>query len=111
MPHTEHSIICYSILNPCEVASNFTRYTGVGYGHREEVSHSMEALYTLTRRAGLNEVVRGRVLAGNYFLLKENKKKYFEHALKVRIIKCLCVCCVLLGFFVPFFSQMSVLCL
>lgn len=68
----------------------------------------MEALYTLTRRAGLNEVVRGRVLAGNYFLLKENKKKYFEHALKVRIIKCLCVCCVLLGFFVPFFSQMSV---
>ncbi|KAG0726358.1 Glutamyl-tRNA(Gln) amidotransferase subunit A, mitochondrial [Chionoecetes opilio] len=33
---------------------------------------------------GLNEVVRGRVLAGNYFLLKENRKKYFEQALKVR---------------------------
>ncbi|XP_045126357.1 glutamyl-tRNA(Gln) amidotransferase subunit A, mitochondrial-like [Portunus trituberculatus] len=84
MPHTELSIICYSILNTCEVASNFTRYTGVGYGHRETVGQSMEALYALTRRAGFNEVVRGRVLAGNYFLLKENRKKYFEQALKVR---------------------------
>ncbi|XP_050697251.1 LOW QUALITY PROTEIN: glutamyl-tRNA(Gln) amidotransferase subunit A, mitochondrial-like [Eriocheir sinensis] len=84
MPHTEHSIICYSILNPCEVASNFTRYTGVGYGLRGSASHSMEALYAVTRQAGLNQVVRGRVLAGNYFLLRENRRKYYEQALRVR---------------------------
>lgn len=83
MPHTEHSIICYSILNPCEVASNFTRYTGVGYGLRGSASHSMEALYAVTRQAGLNQVVRGRVLAGNYFLLRENRRKYYEQALRV----------------------------
>ena len=26
LPHTEHSIKCYSVLNPCEVASNMARY-------------------------------------------------------------------------------------
>ncbi|XP_042241099.1 glutamyl-tRNA(Gln) amidotransferase subunit A, mitochondrial-like [Homarus americanus] len=84
LPHTKYSIICYSVLNPCEVASNFTRYTGVFYGHRVESSHSMEAMYALTRSAGLNDVVKGRILAGNYFLLKENKNRYFKQALKVR---------------------------
>lgn len=84
LPHAKYSIVCYSILNPCEVASNFTRYTGVGYGHQVESHDSMEAMYALTRSAGLNEVVRGRILAGNYFLLKENKNNYFNQALKVR---------------------------
>ncbi|KAK4302486.1 hypothetical protein Pmani_025443 [Petrolisthes manimaculis] len=84
MPHTQYSIICYSILNPCEVASNFTRYTGVEYGLRNESGHSMEAMYALTRSTGLSEVVRGRILAGNYFLLRENKERYFNQALKVR---------------------------
>ncbi|CAL4159052.1 unnamed protein product, partial [Meganyctiphanes norvegica] len=84
MPHTQYSIMCYSVLNPAEVASNFTRYTGVEYGHRVPSAHSMEAMYALTRSFGLNEVVRGRVLAGNYFLLRESINKYFRKALKVR---------------------------
>jgi len=32
LPHTEHSICCYSVLNCCEVASNMARYDGVEYG-------------------------------------------------------------------------------
>lgn len=91
MPHTEYSIICYSVLNACEVASNFTRYTGVGYGHREQCAESMEAMYALTRSAGLNDVVKGRILSGNYFLLAENKDKYLNQALKVVIILVLAV--------------------
>lgn len=84
MPHTQYSIICYSVLNPAEVASNFTRYTGVEYGHRDPSAQSMEAMYALTRSSGLNEVVRGRVLSGNYFLLRQNMDRYFRKALKVR---------------------------
>lgn len=83
MPHMQHSIMCYSILNPCEVASNFTRYTGVEYGLRNESGHSMETMYALTRTAGLSGVVRGRILAGNYFLLRENRERYLNQALKV----------------------------
>ena len=33
---------------------------------------------------GFNDVVKGRILAGNYFLLRENYDEYFEQALKVR---------------------------
>ncbi|KAK7070761.1 Glu-AdT subunit A [Halocaridina rubra] len=88
LPHTKYSIVCYSILNPCEVASNFTRYTGVEYGQRMNSSQSMEAMYALTRSQGLNNVVRSRILAGNYFLLEENKEKYFKQALKVRRLIC-----------------------
>ncbi|XP_068211995.1 glutamyl-tRNA(Gln) amidotransferase subunit A, mitochondrial-like [Palaemon carinicauda] len=88
LPHTKYSIICYSVLNPCEVASNFTRYTGVEYGYRADNTTSMEALYALSRSAGLNDVVKSRILAGNYFLLEKNKKKYFHQALKVRRLIC-----------------------
>ncbi|KAK2722089.1 glutamyl-tRNA(Gln) amidotransferase subunit A, mitochondrial-like isoform X2 [Artemia franciscana] len=84
LPHTQYSIACYSILNPCEVASNFARYDGIEYGLRTDENISTEALYASNRSQGFNEVVRGRILAGNYFLLKSNYSEYFEKAMKVR---------------------------
>jgi aspartyl-tRNA(Asn)/glutamyl-tRNA(Gln) amidotransferase subunit A len=41
-------------------------------------------MYAESRRKGFNEVVRGRILAGNYFLQREVYDKYFLKALKVR---------------------------
>ena len=32
LPHTQLSIVCYHILNSCEVASNMARYDGIEYG-------------------------------------------------------------------------------
>lgn len=69
MPHTEYSIVCYSILNQCEVASNMARYDGIEYGFRADENASTEKLYATTRSLGFNEVVRNRILTGNYFLL------------------------------------------
>jgi len=84
LPHTELAIPCYSVINPCEVASNMARYDGLQFGHRADVATSTEDLFAETRAQGFNEVVRGRILAGNYFLLKQNYEKYFLQALKVR---------------------------
>jgi aspartyl-tRNA(Asn)/glutamyl-tRNA(Gln) amidotransferase subunit A len=84
MPHTEYSIVCYSILNQCEVASNMTRYDGVEYGVRAKENSSTEKLFATSRSLGFNEVVRNRILTGNYFLLTRNYEKYFNQALKVR---------------------------
>lgn len=84
LPHTQYSIACYSILCCCEVASNMARYSGVQYGHRSEMGHSTHELYAHTRHEGFNDVVRGRVLAGNYFLLKKQYDLYFVQAQKVR---------------------------
>ena len=32
LPHTQYSIVCYHVLNTCEVASNMARYDGIEYG-------------------------------------------------------------------------------
>ncbi|EFX78989.1 hypothetical protein DAPPUDRAFT_188353 [Daphnia pulex] len=86
LPHTSYSIACYSVLNPCEVASNMARYDGLRYGYRATGKdlNSTESLYAANRSHALNQIVRGRILAGNYFLLKENYDKYFVQALKLR---------------------------
>ena len=45
----------------------------------------MRNLKKNTRQAqGFNNVVKNRILCGNYFLLRKNYDKYFEKALKVR---------------------------
>ncbi|GJQ70287.1 gatA [Trypoxylus dichotomus] len=84
LPNTEYSIVCYSILNQCEVASNMARYDGIEFGFRANEDRSTEKLYATTRSLGFNEVVRNRILTGNFFLLTRNYEKYFNHALKVR---------------------------
>lgn len=84
MPNTSSSIFVYSILNQCEVSSNMSRYDGIEFGHRSNDNYSTEQLYAKTRSEGFNSVVKNRILAGNYFLLRRNYDKYFEQALKVR---------------------------
>ncbi|KAL4624202.1 glutamyl-tRNA(Gln) amidotransferase subunit A, mitochondrial [Arapaima gigas] len=84
LPHTQHSIVCYHVLCTAEVASNMARFDGIEYGHRSTVDDSTESLYATTRHEGFNDVVRRRILAGNYFLLKRNYEQYFVKAQKVR---------------------------
>ncbi len=84
MPHTRYSITCDSVLNPCEVASNMARYDGLEYGLRGDDDSSTEAMYADGRSKGFNCVVRGRILAGNYFLLRENYENFFLRAMRVR---------------------------
>ncbi|KAL0132185.1 hypothetical protein PUN28_000157 [Cardiocondyla obscurior] len=84
LPHTDYSIVCYSVLNRCDVASNLACYDGIEYGHRADEWSSAHELYKKTRSEGFNDVVKGRILVGNYFLLAENYEKYFVKAMKMR---------------------------
>ncbi|KAF7649523.1 hypothetical protein LDENG_00140140 [Lucifuga dentata] len=84
LPHTQYSIVCYSVLCHAEVASNMARFDGLEYGHRSKVDSSTEAMYASTRHEGFNDVVRRRILSGNYFLLKQNYQHYFVKAQQVR---------------------------
>ncbi|XP_070568991.1 glutamyl-tRNA(Gln) amidotransferase subunit A, mitochondrial-like [Ptychodera flava] len=84
LPHTQYSIVCYSVLCATEVASNMARYDGIEFGHRANENRYLEALFSKTRHEGFNDVVRGRILAGNYFLLKGKYEKYYIQAQKVR---------------------------
>lgn len=88
MPYTSSSIFVYSILNQCEVSSNMSRYDGIEYGHRADDETSTEHLYAKSRAEGFNGVVKNRILAGNYFLLRKNYENSFLKALKVRRLIC-----------------------
>lgn len=71
MPHTSASISTYSVLNACEVASNMSRYTGLIYGYRSTKDHkTFESLITTSRMEALGDVVKSRILSGNFFLLR-----------------------------------------
>lgn len=73
------------VLNACDVASNMARFDGIEFGHRSKnAGKSTNALYAATRHEGFNEVVRGRILAGNFFLLRRNYKQYFVRAAQLR---------------------------
>nr|XP_018912250.1 PREDICTED: glutamyl-tRNA(Gln) amidotransferase subunit A, mitochondrial isoform X2 [Bemisia tabaci] len=84
MPHTAFSLPTYSVLNCCEVASNMSRYSGLFFGLRSEEEFSAEQLFAENRKHGFGKIVRQRILAGNFFLLRRNYMKYFAQALKVR---------------------------
>uniref|UniRef100_A0A0B7A6Z1 Glutamyl-tRNA(Gln) amidotransferase subunit A, mitochondrial n=2 Tax=Arion vulgaris TaxID=1028688 RepID=A0A0B7A6Z1_9EUPU len=84
LPNSQLCIICYNVLCCCEVASNFARYDGIEFGLRCGSEESTEELYASSRHKGFNDVVRGRILAGNYFLLKRNYEEYFLKAQRVR---------------------------
>lgn len=71
MPHTKYSIVCYSVLNNCEVASNKAKYDGVEFGTRSNNINSAEQMFADSRSSNFNLVVKRRILAGNYFLLGE----------------------------------------
>ncbi|QQP35610.1 Glutamyl-tRNA(Gln) amidotransferase subunit A_ mitochondrial [Caligus rogercresseyi] len=61
------------------------RYDGLEYGLRADCNHnSLEELFSQSRTQGFNDVVKSRIMIGNYFLLEENYEDFFIQALKVR---------------------------
>lgn len=84
LPHTDFSIMCYTVLNRCDVASNMSCYDGMEYGYRADEWSSTHELYKKTRSEGFNNVVKERILVGNYFLLSDNYEEYYVKAMKIR---------------------------
>lgn len=63
------------------------RYDGVEFGHRTAAAESLltvDEMYAKSRQEAFNEIVRRRILAGNFFLLRQNYQFYYEQALKIR---------------------------
>jgi len=54
------------------------------YGLRADTNESTEKMYATTRKIGFNDVVRNRIIAGNFFLLNQYYNKYYTQALKIR---------------------------
>ncbi|XP_065323309.1 glutamyl-tRNA(Gln) amidotransferase subunit A, mitochondrial-like [Gordionus sp. m RMFG-2023] len=81
LPHFDVSLACYTVLSATDICSNMARYDGIRYGLRESTMAD-------TRTIGFNEIVKGRILAGNYFLTGKNAEAFFQQACKVRRLIC-----------------------
>jgi len=89
LPHTKFSLSAYAVLKACDIASNFSCYDGIEYGYRAaDVTHSSDLLYSKSRTEAFNETVKGFIMAGNYFLLKDNIDHYYKYATKIRRLIC-----------------------
>jgi aspartyl-tRNA(Asn)/glutamyl-tRNA(Gln) amidotransferase subunit A len=89
LPHIPYSMSCYSILTSCEVASNFARYDGIRYGYHnnsqtKSARSSFNEILMKNRNESLGEIVKSRIVSGNFFLLKENYDKHFLKTQKIR---------------------------
>ncbi|EYC27979.1 hypothetical protein Y032_0008g272 [Ancylostoma ceylanicum] len=71
LPHTKYSLICYQVISAADIASNMARYDSIEYGHRSKNEKSTFNLYASSRSEAFNTVVKRRIMAGNYFLMRE----------------------------------------
>ncbi len=77
------ALAVYYIVMPAEVSSNLARYDGVNFGNRVEGDDLMQQ-YVNTRREGLGEEVKRRILLGTYVLSAGYYDAYYRTAVRAR---------------------------
>ena len=84
MSHIKYSSATYNIISNVEASSSLSRFDGIRYGYRTEKHNTLDELYKNTRGEGLGWETKKRILAGNYYLTRGNREKYYNKAVKLR---------------------------
>lgn len=84
IPTMDYAAAVYFILSRAEAASNLARFDGIRYGVRAKDVDSLRELYTKTRHDGFGDVVKQRILVGNYVLSVGHSGEFYENAQKTR---------------------------
>ena len=80
LPTMEYSAAVYIIISRAEAASNLARFDGVKYGYRSDNYTSLESMYCNTRHDGFSDVVKKRIIVGNYVLSAGFADQYYAKA-------------------------------
>ncbi len=90
MPHNQYALATYYILITSEVSSNMARYDGIKYGlsidDKKSSGTGLLETYLDTRRYGLGEEVKRRIMLGTYSLSAGYYDAYYKKAQKVRYL-------------------------
>jgi aspartyl-tRNA(Asn)/glutamyl-tRNA(Gln) amidotransferase subunit A len=93
LPHSAYALPTYYIIQPCEVSSNLARYDGIRYGLsiNDEKDSALETstlleTYLDTRRHGLGDEVKRRIMLGTHSLSSGYYDAYYLKAQKVRAL-------------------------
>ncbi|KAL3320383.1 Glu-AdT subunit A [Cichlidogyrus casuarinus] len=92
LPHLPYSLAVYTVICCVAVASNMSRYDGIKFGYRSKQKSlndiTVNELISSTRAEALGDIVRQRILTGNYFLMKDQQDLYLNAAQRFwRLIK------------------------
>lgn len=83
LPHSKYAVAVYQMTVMSEVSSNLSRYDGVRYGLSDRGSTLGES-YQLTRKKGLGDESKRRIILGTFALSQGYYEKYYLQAQKVR---------------------------
>ncbi|KAJ8900945.1 hypothetical protein NDN08_000242 [Rhodosorus marinus] len=86
LPNLRVATSAYYILAPSEASANLARYDGVRYGERNEDPENMSSLYTMSRKNGLGEEVKRRIMVGTFALSTGYYDAFYLRAQKIRTV-------------------------
>ncbi|MDR2769182.1 MAG: Asp-tRNA(Asn)/Glu-tRNA(Gln) amidotransferase subunit GatA [Puniceicoccales bacterium] len=84
LPSLEYAIPVYYIIATAEASSNLARYDGIRYTYRSPRAKNIDEVYDQSRREGLGEEVKRRILLGTYVLSSGYYDAFYGKAQKVR---------------------------
>jgi aspartyl-tRNA(Asn)/glutamyl-tRNA(Gln) amidotransferase subunit A len=83
-PLNEYVLPTYYILATAEASSNLSRFDGVRYGHRSEMTSDLASMYKKSRSEGFSREVQRRILLGTFVLSSNYYDAYYHKAQQVR---------------------------
>lgn len=84
LPLTPYCIPTYYVIATAEASSNLARFDGVHYGRRSADGGRLDDLVAHSRRDGLGDEVKRRIMLGTFALSAGYQDAYYERALRVR---------------------------
>ena len=84
LPLLKHSIGVYYIIATAEASSNLARFDGVKYGYRTAEAKNLMEMYTKTRKEGVGDEVKRRIMLGTYALSSGYYDAYYKKAQQLR---------------------------
>ena len=85
-PYLDLLMPAYYVITTAEASSNLSRYDGVHYGNRSNISNDLESTYLNTRTEGFGEEVKRRIMLGTFVLSAEFSDAFYTKAMKIRRI-------------------------
>lgn len=85
IPSTKFALPIYFTISPAEAASNLARYDGIRYGTRSEKNDLEDGTLFSSTRDAFGQVVKDRLVLGNYSLCSETFKDSYIRAQKLRV--------------------------
>lgn len=84
MPSLKYAVAAYYLISSAEASSNLSRYDGIKYGHRSDITGNYNDLIIASRSEGFGDEVKRRILLGNYALCSGYYDAYYGKAMALK---------------------------